>query len=314
MQTLVTGGAGFIGSHLAAGLVRRGDRPRIFDNFSSGSWANVAAIGAEVETVEGDLRDEAAVRRAMDGIEVVFHLAADPSVPRSVEDPRTCYDVNVTGTLTLLQAARDAGCRRVVFASSCAVYGDDPVLPKHETLTPWPGSPYASSKLAGEELCQVFARVYGLETVSLRFFNVYGPRQDPRGPYASVISRFVEALRRGETPTIFGDGEQTRDFVFVGDVVQAILRAASASNASGEIYNVASGRTVTLNQLLAILAGLLGREPVATFASERAGDVRHSAADISLVRKALEFEPVVSLEEGLAQTLAATAVEIPTHS
>ena len=244
MRTLVTGGAGFIGSHLADGLVRRADRVRLFDNLSSGAWANVAALGGEVERVEGDLRDEAAVRRAVDGVEVVFHLGADPSVPRSVADPRTCYDVNVTGTLTVLQAARAAGCRRVVFASSCAVYGDDPALPKREAMAPRPGSPYAAAKLAGEELCGVFARLYGLETVALRFFNVYGPRQDPGGPYASVIPRFVDALRRGERPTIYGDGEQTRDFVFVGDVVAANLRAAAAPNAAGGIYNVASGRSV----------------------------------------------------------------------
>ena len=305
MRTLVTGGAGFIGSHLADGLVRRVDRVRLFDNVSSGTWANVAALGDAVERVEADLRDEAAVRRATDGVEVVFHLAADPSVPRSVADPRTCYDVNLTGTLNVLQAAREAGCRRVVFASSCAVYGDDPALPKRETMAPRPGSPYASSKLAGEELCRVFWRLYGLETVSLRFFNVYGPRQDPRGPYASVIPRFIDALRPGSTPTIHGDGEQTRDFVFVGDVVQANLRAASAANAAGGIYNVASGQSVSLNRLLATLAGLLGRDAVATYAPARQGDVRHSAADVSAARAVLGFDPRVSLQDGLAHTLAA---------
>ena len=311
MRTLVTGGAGFIGSHLADALVRRGDRVRLFDNVSSGAWANVAAIADRIEVVEGDLRDAAAVRRAAEGAEVVFHLAADPSVPRSVADPRTCYDVNVTGTLTVLQAAREAGCRRVVFASSCAVYGDDPALPKHEAMLPTPRSPYAAAKLAGEELCRVFARVYGLETVALRYFNVYGPRQDPRGPYASVIPRFIDALRRDEPPTVYGDGEQTRDFVFVDDVVQANMLAAAAPTASGGIYNVASGRSVTLNRLLANLAGLLGRDAAATHAPARPGDVRHSAAEIAAAQAALGFAPAVSLEDGLAQTLAATAAGVP---
>lgn len=307
MRTLVTGGAGFIGSTLADHLLRRGDAVRVLDDLSAGSRANLAAIGAEVEVVEGDLRDAAAVARATAGIEVVYHLGADASVPRSVADPRACYDVNVMGTLNLLAAARDAGCRRVVFASSSAVYGNDPTLPKRETMPPRPASPYAASKLAGEDLCAAFRRSYGLESVSLRFFNVYGPRQDPNGAYAPVIPRFIAALRRGESPTVFGDGEQTRDFVYVADVVRALTLAADTvgtADGGGGPYNVASGQAVTLNRLIALLGDLLGVGVRTDYLPERPGDVRHSAADVSAIRAGLGWEPVISLDEGLAQTLA----------
>lgn len=307
---LVTGGAGFIGSHLAARLAMRGDAVRIFDNFSTGHKANVIAIGGRVEIVRGDLRDEEAVRRAMDGVSVVFHQAADPSVPRSIDDPRTCYDINVLGTLNVLLAARDAGVRRVVFASSCAVYGDSPILPKSEQLAPEPASPYAASKLAGEELCTVFARVWGLETVSLRYFNVYGPRQDPKSAYAPVIPRFLQALLRGERPVIYGDGGQTRDFVYVGDVVQANLLAAEAPGIAGRVFNIAAGRSVSLYQLLLLMADLLGVPPKAEHLPPRPGDVRHSAADIRAARQALGYEPMVRLEEGLESTIAAAQASI----
>ena len=220
---LVTGGAGFIGSHLSARLVGRGDEVRILDDFSGGRAENLAAIADRVETVEGDIRDLDAVRRACVGVRVVFHQAAEVSVARSVADPLGTYAVNVTGTLNLLVAARDAGCARVVFASSAAVYGDGPELPKHERLAPAPCSPYAAAKLAGEELCRLFARAYGLEAVVLRYFNVFGPGQDPASPYAAAIPRLLEALRRGEQPVIYGDGEQSRDFVYVDDVVEANL-------------------------------------------------------------------------------------------
>jgi UDP-glucose 4-epimerase len=301
---LVTGGAGFIGSHLAARLVADGAAVRVFDNFSSGSQDNLAAVAANIDVVDGDLRDEAAVRRATGGVEVVFHQAADPSVPRSVADPRTTYDVNVTGTLNVLLAARDAACRRVVFASSCAVYGDDPALPKHEGMLPVPVSPYAASKLAGEGLCTVFARVYELETIALRYFNVFGPRQDPHSPYAAVIPRFLDALRRGESPVVYGDGEQTRDFVYVGNVVEANLRAADSPGISGRVFNVASGQPVSLNEVLGKLAALLGVEARATHEPARAGDIRHSAADVSAARSALGIETSVSLEEGLKHVIA----------
>lgn len=302
---LVTGGAGFIGSHLAARLAMRGEAVRIFDNFSTGSETNVAAAGDQVEVMRGDLRDEAAVRRAMNGVSVVFHQAADPSVPRSLDDPRTCYEINVLGTLNVLLAARDAGVRRVVFASSCAVYGDSPVLPKSEQLPPEPASPYAASKLAGEELCAVFTRSWGLETVALRYFNVYGPRQDPQSAYAPVIPRFLQALLRGERPVIYGDGGQTRDFVYVGDVVQANLLAAEAPGVAGRVFNIAAGRSVSLYQLLLLMADLLGVPPKAEHLPPRSGDIRHSAADIRAARQALGYEPMVRLEEGLASTIAA---------
>ena len=303
MKALVTGGAGFIGSHLVEGLVRRGHEVRVFDNLSTGSLDNLAPVRDAVEVVIGDLRDDEAVNRAVEGVEVVFHQAADPSVPRSISHPRDCYDINVLGTLNLLAAARDAGCRRVVFASSCAVYGNDPRQPKSEELPPAPESPYASSKLAGEELCQVFTRVYGLEAVALRYFNVYGPRQSPDGPYASVIPRFIADLRGGARPCVFGDGEQTRDFIFVGDVVEANLRAATADEAVGEVVNVGSGRSTSLNTLLTVLAPLIGNTVEPIYEAERPGDVRHSLAETSKARRLLGFEAQTSLAEGLAQTV-----------
>jgi len=303
MKALVTGGAGFIGSHLAEGLVRRGHAVRVFDNLSTGSLDNLAPVRDAVEVVTGDLRDGEAVRRAVAGAEVVFHQAADPSVPRSISHPRDCYDINVLGTLNLLAAARDAGCRRVVFASSCAVYGNDPRQPKSEELPPAPESPYASSKLAGEELCQVFTRVYGLEAVALRYFNVYGPRQSPDGPYASVIPRFIADLKAGARPRVFGDGEQTRDFIFVGDVVEANLRAATADEAVGEVVNVGSGRSTSLNTLLTVLAPLIGSTVEPIYEAERPGDVRHSLAEMSKARRLLGFEARTPLAEGLAQTV-----------
>jgi UDP-glucose 4-epimerase len=305
---LVTGGGGFIGSHLAARLVADGAAVRVFDNFSSGSRDNLAAIAANIDVVDGDIRDEVAVRRATSGVEVVFHQAANPSVPRSVADPRTTYDVNVTGTLNILLAARDAACRRVVFASTCAVYGDDPALPKHEGMLPVPVSPYAASKLAGEGLCTVFARVYGLETIALRYFNVFGPRQDPHSPYAAVIPRFLEALRRGESPVVYGDGEQTRDFVYVGNVVEANLRAADSPGVSGKVFNVASGQPVRLNEVLGKLTTLLEVEARAVHEPARAGDIRHSAADVSAAQSALGIEAHVSMEDGLKHVIAEGAL------
>jgi UDP-glucose 4-epimerase len=302
---LVTGGAGFIGSHLAADLVAHAAAVRVFDNFATGKRENLTEIHNNLEIITGDLRDEATVRRAVAGAEVVFHHAAEISVPRSIADPRGTYEVNVAGTLNVLLAARDAGCRRVVFASSSAVYGDAPAQPKHEAMLPAPLSPYASSKLAGEELCTVFARAYEVETVALRYFSVFGPRQDPRSPYAAVIPRFVDALLRGEPPTMYGDGEQTRDFIYVANVVEANLRAAEDPAVAGGVFNVASGSEVSLNEVLATLSHLLGVSIAPVHEPDRAGDIRHSVADISAARDRLGYEVAVPFDAGLALTVAA---------
>lgn len=300
---LVTGGAGFIGSHLATRLVRDGHRVRVLDNFSGGKLANLAHIIDEIELLDGDIRDLEIVRRAVSDVEVVFHEAAEPSVPRSIADPATTMAVNVTGTLNLLMAARDAGCRRLVLASTCAVYGDSPVSPKAESLLPSPLSPYAISKLTGEHLCSVFTHVHGFETVALRYFNVFGPRQDPASAYAAVVPRFLAALEAGEAPTIYGDGEQSRDFVFVEDVVNANLLAARTAGAVGKVFNVASGRSVTVNQVLDALMMLTGRYVRPVHEPARAGDIRHSLADVSEARTGLGFIAKTSFDEGLAHTV-----------
>src|SRR5215211_2521651 len=255
---LVTGGAGFIGSHLVTRLIEQGEVVRVFDNFSTGTAENLGALWDRVILVEGDLRDQDAVRHAVDGAHVVFHQAALSSVQRSIEDPHTTLEVNVTGTLNVLEAARDAGCQRVVFASSASVYGDAPGLPKTEAMAPRPLSPYAISKLAGEQLCSMFTRVHGLETVALRYFNAFGPRQDPSSPYSGVITHFLHALRAGVPPVIYGDGEQSRDFIYVDNVVEANLRAAVVDAAAGGVFNVASGQAVALNDLLRMMAEVIG--------------------------------------------------------
>jgi UDP-glucose 4-epimerase len=303
---LVTGGAGFIGSHLAARLIAQGASVSVFDNLSSGTLDNLEAVRHRVSLIEGDLRDAEAVRHAVDGARVVFHQAAISSVPRSIDDPHTTLEVNITGTLNVLEAARAAGCQRVVFASSAAVYGDDPALPKTEAMAPRTLSPYAISKLAGEQLCSVFTRVHGLETVALRYFNVFGPRQDPSSPYSGVISRFLRALRSGQPPIIYGDGHQTRDFVYVGNVVEANLQAGHTPGVAGRVFNVASGEAVTLNALLEVMAGLLGVEAQACHEPDRLGDIRHSLADIEEARKMLGYVVKVPLENGLRETVAAS--------
>jgi nucleoside-diphosphate-sugar epimerase len=310
---LVTGGAGFIGSHLVARLVELGEPVRVLDNFSGGKRANLDGLLSKIELIDGDLRDEASVRAAVRDVHIVFHQAALPSVPRSIADPRTVFDVNVTGTLNLLLAARDAGCRRLIFASSSSVYGDTTGLPKIETMTPSPISPYAVSKLTGEHLCAAFTRAYGLESVSLRYFNVFGPRQDPDSPYAAVIPRLLTALRTGAEPVIFDDGEQSRDFTYVDNVVDANLRAAAADGAVGRVFNIASGRSVTVNTALRLLARLLGVEPRARHEPPRPGDIRDSLADIAAARKVLGFEVDVAFEEGLKRTVAeyAGAATVP---
>ncbi|MFN0085571.1 MAG: SDR family oxidoreductase [Blastocatellia bacterium] len=301
---LVTGGAGFIGSHIAEALVKRGDRVRVLDNLMTGHRHNLAHLADKVEFIEGDIRDPEATRSAMEGIQIVFHEAAIPSVPRSVSEPRLNHDANVNGTFNVLMAARDAGVRRVVYAASSSAYGDTEVLPKHEAMLPSPLSPYAAAKLFGEYYCQVFTRVYGLETVALRYFNVFGPRQDPTSPYSGVISKFVTALLKGETPLIFGDGEQSRDFTYVANVVDANLRAAEAPEASGHVMNLGIGQRITLNHLLAELQKILGTDLPPRYEAARAGDVRHSLADISQAANLLGYRPLVELAEGLEYTVS----------
>lgn len=299
---LVTGGAGFIGSHLTEALRRRGDAVRVVDSLITGHRENLAHLEG-VEFLEGDLADLDVARRAVAGIDLVLHQAAIPSVPRSVSDPLTSNRANVDATLTLLVAARDAGVRRVVYAASSSAYGNTPTLPKHEGMPSSPLSPYALQKLVGEQYMQMFTELYGLETVSIRYFNVFGPRQDPSSPYSGVISLFVRALLEGRAPTIYGDGEQTRDFTYVANVVDGVLRACEAPGASGHVINVATGTRVSLNQLYAALAEILGCSLSPDYASPRAGDVRDSQADISKARRLLGFEPIVPFEDGLRATV-----------
>jgi nucleoside-diphosphate-sugar epimerase len=306
---LVTGGAGFIGSHLVEALLAEGHAVRVLDSLVAGTVTNLPRSG-EVELFQEDIRDREALRRAMAGVSLVFHQAALPSVPQSIADPSTCHEVNVTGTLNVLEAAREAGVRRVVFASSCAVYGDSPELPKRETLAPMPLSPYAAAKLMGEQYCRLFHQLYGLETVALRYFNVFGPRQDPRSEYAAVIPRFLTRILAGEAPLIYGDGEQTRDFVSVHNVVAANLGAAYSPLAAGRVYNVACGRRTSLNHLVRTLAGLLGREVRAEYLPGRLGEVRDSLADISAARRDLGYEPRFRLEEGLAALIESLRVPV----
>ena len=303
MKILVTGGAGFIGSHIVEALVRKGHRVRVLDNFFSGKRVNLRAVRADVEVLTGDCADPAAARRAVKGIEVIYHEGAVPSVARSVKDPALSHQANATATLTMLVAARDARVRRFIYAGSSSVYGNTPTLPKHERMTPMPLSPYAVGKLVGEHYLRVFAHLYGLETLTIRYFNVFGPRQDPGSPYSGVISLFTTALLSGKTPTIFGDGLQSRDFTYVANVVDANLRALKAKGLSGQTVNVATGRRITLKQLLAGLARETGRPAKAKYAPTRPGDVRHSLADIRLARKLLGYRPTVDLATGLRRTV-----------
>ncbi len=298
---LVTGGAGFIGSHLVQRLLERGDQVRIADDFSSGKRENVPA---GVDVVEGDVADPAVARRAVAGCEYVIHQAAIPSVPRSVKDPVGSHRANVDGTLSVLVAARDAGAKRLIFAGSSSVYGDTPVLPKREDMRPNPLSPYALQKLIGEQYCQMFTRLYGLETVVTRYFNVFGPRQQPGSPYSGVISLFVEALAHGKPPLVYGDGKQTRDFTFVGDVVTGVLACCQAPGVAGEVINVAAGGRISLLELIRSLQRILGSDASPTFGPAREGDVKDSQADIAKARKMLNFSPSVPFEEGLRETVA----------
>jgi len=301
---LVTGGAGFIGSHIAAALLAAGARVRVLDDLSTGHRENIEEIGGDLDFIEGSVADQQLLNKALEGVEVVFHEAAIPSVPRSVEAPRQTHVASVDGTFSLLLAARDNKVRRVVYAASSSAYGDQPTLPKVETMQPDPLSPYAVAKLVGEYYCQVFTRVYGLETVSLRYFNVFGPRQDPGSQYSGVVSRFISSLCSDERPVIYGDGEQSRDFTYIDNVVAANLSAASAKDAAGKVINVANGQRITLNELLAELKALIGKQDVtAEYREPRVGDVRHSLADNSLARKFLGYEVKVDLREGLQRTI-----------
>jgi nucleoside-diphosphate-sugar epimerase len=304
---LVTGGAGFIGSHIVEELLRRGERVRVFDNFSTGKRENLddarVASLAKVEIIEGDIRDAAAVKAATEGVDFVLHQAALPSVPRSILDPLTTNEVNVTGTLNVLVAARDANVKRVVYASSSSVYGNSPTLPKHEGMQTHPLSPYAVSKLAGERYCVAFYHVYGLPTVCIRYFNVFGHRQDPTSQYSAVIPKFVAAMLRGESPTIYGDGLQSRDFTHVANVVRANLLACERNEAIGAVMNVACGERYTLLDLHNELKRAIGTSLPPTFAAERAGDVKHSMAAIEVAREKLGYAPIVKWEDGIRRTV-----------
>lgn len=302
MKALVTGGAGFIGSNLAHTLLARGHDVRLLDNFSTGHRANLEPLDAEV--VEGDLRSYERVAAAVGGVEVVFHQGALPSVPRSIQDPLTSTAVNVEGTLNVLLAARDAGVRRVVFASSSSVYGDAPGMPRRESQPLSPLAPYAVSKLAAEQYCMVANRVYGVETVALRYFNVFGERQDPLSGYAAVIPKFIRMMLDGQRPTIFGDGRTSRDFTHVENVVEANLAAAVEPAAAGRVMNIAVGSSHTLNELVSELQGLVDSELEPEYGPQRPGDVSESLADVSLARELLGYEPHIGFEEGLQRTIA----------
>ena len=301
---VVTGGAGFIGSHIASALSASGARVRVLDDLSTGHRENIEEIGGDIDFIEGSVADENVLKKALDGAELVFHEAAIPSVPRSVAEPVQTHIASVDGTFSLLLAARDNKVRRVVYAASSSAYGDQPTLPKVEQMAPDPLSPYAVAKLVGEYYCQVFTRVYGLETVSLRYFNVFGPRQDPGSQYSGVVSRFISCLLGDERPVIYGDGEQSRDFTYIENVVAANLSAASSTGAVGKVINVANGARITLNELLAELKDLTGKQDVtAEYLEPRVGDVRHSLADITMARELLNYESRVDLREGLQRTL-----------
>jgi nucleoside-diphosphate-sugar epimerase len=299
---LVTGGAGFIGSHLSEELIRRGERVRVVDSLITGHRKNLAHLSG-IEFLEGDLADLTVAKRAVDGVDYVLHQAAIPSVPRSVEDPITSNRANIDATLNVLVAARDARVKRVVYAGSSSAYGNTPTLPKHEGMPPNPLSPYALQKLVGEQYMQMFSTLYGLETVTIRYFNVFGPRQDPSSPYSGVISVFAKALLENTAPTIYGDGEQTRDFTYVANVVDGVLKAVTADGASGKVVNVATGSRISLNKLFETMRDAVGSRLEVKYGPSRHGDVKDSLADITQARTLLGYEPSVSLEAGLKKTL-----------
>ncbi len=302
-STLVTGGAGFIGGHIVRALLARGDRVRVLDDFSTGHQKNLDEVRDRVEITKGDIRDLATTKAACQGVEIVFHLAAQGSVPKSVDLPAQANDINVTGSLNVLLAARDAGVRRVVYSASSAAYGETPTLPKIETMTPAPISPYAVSKLAAEHYCSSFAQCYGLSTISLRYFNVFGPRQDPNSQYAAAIPAFVTRMVKGEPPIIYGDGEQSRDFCFIDNVVSANLLAGDAPGLKGEVANIACGERITLNAIIGLINQHLKTNIKPDYRPVRAGDVRHSLADISAAKRLFGYTPKVMFAEGLGRSI-----------
>lgn len=302
---LVTGGAGFIGSHVVEALIKQRKQVRILDNFSTGKRENLPAVSNQAELIEADIRDSHLCKHAMEGVEHVIHLAALHEVPRSVMQPMETHDVNVTGILNLLIAARDAGVKRFVYASSSAIYGDNPSLPRSESMIPLPfSSPYALSKFAGEYYCQLFSNLYGLDTVSLRYFNMYGPRQDSASDYAGVIPKFVSALLSNTAPTIYGDGEQSRDFTYVADCVAATLAACHTPGLSGTVLNIGTGQRTTVNQLCRLLQVILSREIPPRFGPPQPGDIRHDYADIEKARRLLSYQPTWDIHRGLTETVA----------
>ncbi|MFQ6040127.1 MAG: SDR family oxidoreductase [Candidatus Poribacteria bacterium] len=300
---LVTGGAGFIGSNIVETLVHRGEYVRVLDNFSTGKPQNLAALNGKIEFIKGDIRDLERVREAVKGMDYVFHQAALPSVTRSIKDPITTNDVNISGTLNVLVAARDAKVKRVIYAASSSAYGDTPTLPKREDMPANPISPYGVSKYVGEQYCQLFTALYGLETVCLRYFNVFGPRQNPHSPYSGVISIFIKDFLSGVPPKIYGDGEQSRDFTFVSNAVNANLLACHAEGASGQVFNIACGDRTTINELAWLIRELLGSDIEPVHLDQRPGDIRHSLADISKAQTILGYEPKVDLTVGLMKTI-----------
>lgn len=302
MVYLVTGGAGFIGSNIVETLVRQGEKVRVLDNFSTGTRENLSPWLDAIEVIDGDIRNYHTVRESVSGVDCVLHQAALPSVPRSIRDPISSNQANVDGTLNILHAAKDAGVRRVVLASSSSIYGDTPTLPKHEEMTPHPLSPYAVSKLAGEAYSQVFASVYGLETIALRYFNVFGPRQNPHSQYSAVIPKFIKAMLNGRRPVIYGDGTQSRDFTFVDNVVQANILASRVACKGGVVMNCACHGQVTLNELVDRLNSILGTSIKPEYGPERAGDIKHSYAAIERMKQVLGFTPTVDFETGLRRT------------
>ena len=303
MRYVVTGGAGFIGSNTVDELVRRGETVIVLDDLSSGKEDNLAEVRSKISIIKGSITDLEAVRKAVQSADYVIHLAARTSVPRSVKDPIDTNKINVEGTLNVLVAARDAKVKRVVFAASSSAYGETPTLPKVETMQPEPISPYGVAKYAGELYAQMFGRVYGLENVSLRYFNIFGPRQDPDSPYSGVLAKFCTAFLEKTQPLVFGDGEQSRDFTFVENAVAANLLACEAPNASGKVFNIGTGARITLNQTLALLANLTGNKLETKYEPPRDGDIRDSQADITQARNILNYEPLVTFEEGLRRTV-----------
>lgn len=303
-KVLVTGGAGFIGSNLAQELIEQGAKVNILDNLTTGFRENLEEIRGDFEFIEGDLNDDGAVTMALEGVEIIFHQAALPSVPRSVENPAETHRACANGTLNLLLKAKDLGARRLIYAASSSAYGDQEALPKEETMRPDPLSPYAAAKLMCEYYCRVFYKVYGIETFSLRYFNVFGPRQNPSSMYSGVISRFIDALMKDKTPVIFGDGEQSRDFTYIANVVNANISAAQTTKGIGEVLNTANGERISLNELLEILKKITGKTRIeAEYREERRGDVKHSQADNTRAKEWLGYEKLVGLEDGLRKTI-----------